>query len=114
MMSESGLAATFLLRLFFRLVLGLKLAEVILQPVEPLLPELTIALQPVVDAFQRLRLELAGPPLRLAAARDQAGGFQHLEMLGDRRAADVERLGELRHRGFAKREPRQDGPAGRI
>jgi len=48
--------------------------------------------------------------MRLAAARDQAGALQHLEMLGDGGEAHLEGLCQLRHRGLAQRQPRQDGP----
>ena len=74
------LSATFLLR---RLWLRLQDFEIVVEPIEALLPQAAIAFEPVVNAFQRGRFEPAGPPLRLAAARDQAGVFQHLEMLGD-------------------------------
>src|SRR5688572_13638395 len=47
------LAATFLLRLF----LGLQLAQIVLEPVQPVFPKPAIALQPVVDALQRLGLQ---------------------------------------------------------
>src|SRR4051812_28224247 len=57
-------AATLLLRL----VLRLYFPEVVFQPVEALFPEPAIAFQPVVNATQRLRLDAARPPLRLAAA----------------------------------------------
>src|SRR5690242_8007820 len=46
-------------------------AEVILQPIEPLLPKPSILFEPVVDALQRVELDPARPPLRLAAAGDQ-------------------------------------------
>ena len=55
-----------------------------------------------------------GRHLRVARARDQAGALQHLQMLGNRRQAHVERLGEFQHRRFAEREPRQDRPPCRI
>src|SRR6187455_1130030 len=97
------LAATLALLGLLRILafgrLGLQLAEIVLQAVEPLLPKPAIILEPLIDRLQRLRLDLAGPPLRLAAARDQACTLQHLEMLGDGRAADVEWLGQLGHRG---------------
>src|SRR6478735_43723 len=110
-------AATLLLLLFRGLPLRrfrLQRAEIILQPIEPLLPEPAIFLEPVVDALQRIQLDPARPPLRLAAAGDQARVLQHLEMPGDRRSADVEWLRQFRDRGLAKRQPRQDRPAGRV
>src|SRR5262245_61006117 len=50
--------------------LGLQLAQIILQAVEPLLPKPAVVLEPFIDRLQRLRFDFAGPPLRLAPARD--------------------------------------------
>src|SRR5437868_1878267 len=81
-------AATLLLLLLFRGFrfrrIGLQRAEIVLQAVEPLLPEPAILLEPIVDALQGVELDPARPPLRLTAARDQAGVLQHLKMPGDR------------------------------
>src|SRR5947209_7676623 len=104
---ELLLALTLLLR-------HLQLLQVDLEAVEALVPQIAIMLEPVVDALEGDRLDAARPPLRLAPARDQAGAFQHLEMLRYRRQAHRKGLGEFRHRGFPKREPRQDGPARRV
>src|SRR5918992_6148009 len=51
------------------LLLCLNLAQVIVQTVEALVPETPIVLQPVGDVLEGTRLEPAGTPLRLAAAR---------------------------------------------
>src|SRR5262245_21976292 len=96
------------------LLLRLQFAQVIVQAIETLLPESAVTFQPVVHLLERTRLDAAGPPLRLAPAQDQAGALQHLEMLGDGGKAHVEGFGEFRHRGFAGRKPRQNGPARRI
>src|SRR5262245_38979808 len=96
------------------LLLRLQFSHVTVQAIETLLPETAIAFQPVVHLLQRTRFDAAGPPLRLAPAQDQAGALQHLEMLGDGGKTHVEGLGELRHRGFAGRKPRQNGPARRV
>src|SRR5207247_9598615 len=72
------------------LVLGLQGFEIIVEAVEAFLPEFPVALEPVVDALERRGLQPARPPLRFAPARDQPGPFQHLEVLRDRRPADVE------------------------
>src|SRR6266581_4728060 len=69
-------AATFLLLLFRGLPFrrsGLQRTEVVLQAIQPLLPEPAVFLKPVVDALQRVEFDPAWPPLRLTAARDQAG-----------------------------------------
>lgn len=95
-------------------LLCLKFVEVIFQAVETLVPELAILLHPIGNVAQWLRFEPAGPPLRLATLRDQAGALQYLEMLGNGGRAYLERLGELRDRCFARRETRKDRAASRI
>src|SRR3990170_3795746 len=52
------LALTFLL-------LGLQYFEIIVEAVEPFLPKPAIFGEPVVDALERGRLDLAGPQLRV-------------------------------------------------
>src|SRR6185437_4095630 len=105
--SESVLAATSLL-------LALQLFQVVLQPVEALFPEDAIVFQPIGGIFQRACFEPARSPLRLAAARDQAGMFEDLEVFRDGGEAHVERFGEFGDRGFTGGEPCQDGPAGGV
>src|SRR6266496_2980680 len=70
----------------------LQLAQVVVQASEALLPETPIVLQPVRGVLEGTRLEPAGPPLRLATARDQTGVLQHLQVLGDRGKAHREGL----------------------
>src|SRR5213594_3786262 len=91
---------------FLRLVLALQFLEVALQLVEALLPVAPVVLDPVGDVLERIRLEPAGPPLRLAAALDQARALEHLEVLGHRGQADVEGLGQFHDRGLARGEAR--------
>jgi len=50
----------------------------------------------------------------MAAARDQPGAFQHLEVLGDRGQAHCEGRGKFLHVGRAAGQPLQDRPARRI
>src|SRR5690242_15476788 len=76
------------------LLLLLQFAQIIVQPIETLLPETPILLQPVGGVLKRTGLEPAGPPLCLATARDQAGAFQHLEVLGDGGQAHREGRGQ--------------------
>src|SRR5207249_10539706 len=59
-------------------------------PVVPF-PQTAIAFQPLGSFSEPLGLEAARPPLRVAAARNQAGALQHLQVLGDRRLAHRER-----------------------
>src|ERR1700686_1402928 len=66
---------------------GLRRFQIGVEAIKALLEEPAIVFEPVVDVFECLRLDAAGAELRFAAARDQAGALQHLEMLGDRRQA---------------------------
>src|SRR5262249_37774912 len=71
-----AIAATLLLR-------RLQLLQIEIEAIEALVPEAAIAFEPAVDVLERSRFDPARPPLRFAAAHDQAGALQHLEMLGD-------------------------------
>src|SRR5437773_2514127 len=63
---------------------------------------------------QRLRLESARPPLRVAAARDEPRMLEHLEVLRDRRLTHCERLGQVHHARLARREPGENRPSRRV
>src|SRR5882724_2473443 len=75
-------AAIFLLLAlnFLHLVLALQFLEVAVQLVEALLPVAPVVLDPVGDVLEGIRLQPAGPPLRLASARDQARALEHLQV----------------------------------
>src|SRR5215831_14734908 len=116
-------ASSFVARLLFAfisfllagyLVLALQLLEVAVQPAEALLPMLPVELDPVGHALQRVRLQPAGAPLRLAAALDQPGALEHLQVLGHGGEAHIEGLGDLEHRGLARGEAREDRAPGRV
>src|SRR5579862_5824453 len=89
-------------------LLFLQLMQIIVQPIETLLPETTVLPHPIGNLLEPLRLKPAGPPLSLAAARNQAGAFEHLEMFGDSRQTHFERLRQLRYRRFAAGKPRKN------
>lgn len=78
--------------------LSLDIAEIIIQPVKPFFPEAPVMFEPICCILQRLCLEPARTPLSIAAAFNQAGVFQHIQMLGDGREAHVERPGKFGHR----------------
>src|SRR5882724_2953051 len=103
-------AAIFLLLALnlLRLVLALQFLEVAVQLVEALLPVAPVVLDPVGDVLEGIRLQPAGPPLRLAAALDQTRAFQHFQVFRDCRQAYLERLGQFQDRGFAGGEARED------
>src|SRR5262245_51816842 len=92
----------------------LYLLQIFLQPVEALFPEMAVVLEPIGRFLERHGIETAGSPLGLAAADDQAGAFQHLQVLGDRRAGYVEGLCQFGNRSRSERQPSENGPAGRI
>src|SRR5438093_8991852 len=85
--------------------LGFELVEQGIEALVVALPQPAVAFQPPGGFAEPLGLEAAGPPLRVAAARDQAGALQDSEVLGDRGLAHGERVGQLRHRRLTRREP---------
>src|ERR1700704_4837841 len=99
---------------FLRLVLALQFPEVAVQLVEALFPVTPVVLDPVGDVLERIRLEPARPPLRLASALDPARALEHLQVLGDGGQADLEGLGQFHDRGFPRGEAREDGTPRRI
>src|SRR6266851_8031372 len=107
-------AAIFLLLHLRFLLFHLQVAQINIQTIEALLPEAAIILDPVGGVPERTRLEPARTPLRLAAARDQAGALQHLEMLGDRRKAHLEGFSQFSYRGLACGEASENRAPGGI
>src|SRR5258707_5495077 len=103
-------AAIFLLLAlnFVNLVLVLQFLEVAVEPVEALLPVAPVVLDPVGDVLERIGLEPAGPPLRLATALDEPRAFQHFQVFRDCRQAYLETLGQFQDRGFDGGETRED------
>src|ERR671912_274190 len=103
--------------LVVRPLLPLRPAQVVVQAlVAPLalLPEPPVSLHPVGHLLERVCLQPAGPPLRLPPPGDQPRPLQHLEVLGHRGKAHLERLGQLRHRRRPRHQPGQDRPPGRV
>ena len=58
----------------------------LLELVEPLGPDLAVALDPVDRAVEGLGLEPARPVLGVAAPGDEPGALEHLQVLRDRLA----------------------------
>src|SRR5580765_9096775 len=75
--------------------LGFQLSQVLVEPVHAVLPRATILLDPLGDLSQGSAFEMTRPPLRNAAATNQARAFQHLEVFGHGRRGDRKRLCEL-------------------
>src|SRR5258706_2408601 len=87
---------------------GLHLAQQVVEAKKRDFPELAVMLQPRRGLRERFRLELARPPLRVAASGNESGALQHLEMFGDGRLAHRKRFGQFRYRGGAGSEARKD------
>ena len=73
-----------------------------------------VAFDPVHGLRQSLRLQFARAPLRIDVRRDEAGALKHFQMFGNGWLAHLERLGEFRHCGLSRGQPRQDGAAGGV
>src|SRR5690606_12320772 len=65
-------------------LLGLKLAQVFFQPVEPFLPESPVLIDPVVRVPKRFCLQPARTPLRVPSPLNQPCPLQHFQVLGNR------------------------------
>src|ERR1700722_20333927 len=87
---------SFLLLLFHR-------GKVRVEIVQAALPLLAEGLNPVGDVLHRKRCKSAGTSLRVAPTLDEARILKHLEMLRDRRLAELKRLHQLRNGCFALR-----------
>lgn len=85
-----------------------------LQPVERLVPELPVALHPVMRLFKCHRPERAELLPALPAFLDQPRPLQAGQMLGDRLLGNAERLGQLVDRGRALPQAVQDHPPGGV
>src|SRR5260370_38589455 len=92
-------------------LLFLEVVEIFIQPLVALVPEAPVALGPLGDLLERRRVEGAGAPLRLAAARVQAGAFEHPQVLGNRRTAHRDRRRDLLDRVGARRATGEGRPA---
>ena len=82
-------------------LVGLDLAEVVVQAFEALFPMAAVLVHPVRDVAQRARPQPARSPLRLATLLDETGPLEHPQVLRDRGLAHVERGGQLLDRGLA-------------
>src|SRR5215475_11367873 len=97
-----------------RLSLRSELHEVAVHLVEAGLPDGPVLLGPGRDLLQTCGVESAWPVLGSLALYDQSRPLQHLDVLGDGRKRQVERLGELVDIRFPLGEPGQDRPACRA
>src|SRR3954469_3259269 len=82
---------------------GLQGAEVVVELVEAIGPQPAVGLDPVHGRIQGVLLQVARTELRLPASADQSRAFEHLQVLGDPRQGQVERLGQFVHRRLTDR-----------
>jgi len=88
-------------------VIPLLLGDGFEQPVElakAVFGDEAVAIDPCRQALEGGRIEVDWPPLRVARAGDQAGGFQDVDVLGNGLLGDSEGFGELVDGGVAARE----------
>ena len=93
---------------------GVHLGEHGVQAPVALLGRAPVPLDPAGHQVQHLGFEVHRPALGVAAAADQPGLLQHLQVLGDRLHAHLVGLGELADRGVPDREPGHDVAPGRV
>ena len=77
-------------------------------------PRSSCVLGPCGDLDQRLRPQPAWPPLSVSAATDQTRPLEDLQMTGDGREADRERLGQLEHGCLTVSQPTHDRAPRRV
>jgi hypothetical protein len=79
-----------------------------IEAVEAVLPNGSGVLGPCGDLDQRLRTQLAWPPLPISAATDETRVLKDLQMTGDGREADREGFGQLEHGCLTVGQPTHD------
>src|ERR1700722_4522449 len=78
------------------------------QIVEPTLPLVSKRLNPVGNVFKRDCGKIAWPPLRVAAARNEASLLKNAKVFRDSRLAQTEGLHKLRHVRVSRRQAGED------
>ena len=85
-----------------------------IQPVVVGFERLSQHFQPLIHCFDTGLCEPSRPLRAIDAMCYQAGVFEHLEVLGDRRLRKLERLSQFIDSGFASGETRKNRPPRRI
>jgi hypothetical protein len=88
--------------------------EKLRQGVELVFPESPIVFDPTGGFFHGLGRQPTAMDAAIDFAAQQAGGFQHAQVLGDRRKGHIEWLGEFAYGGFALRQAGEDGATGVV
>jgi hypothetical protein len=84
------------------------------QPVELMLPQPPVRLQPRRSVPHRAGHQADAAHAPVPPALHEARTLEHNEVLADGRQRHGERAGELAHRGLAPRQPGDDGAAGGV
>jgi hypothetical protein len=84
------------------------------QPVELMLPQRPIRLQPRRGVPHRAGHQADAAHPSVPPALHEARTLEHNEVLADGRQRHGERAGELAHRGLAPGQPSDDGAAGGV
>ncbi len=84
------------------------------QGIELFFPEDAVVLDPLRDGLHGLGSEAAAVDAAVDFALEEAGRFEHAEMLGDGGKGKGEGRGELGDGGLAVREAGEDGAAGGV
>jgi len=84
------------------------------QSTQPCIPELLVRLEPGRYAPEAMKLDAAGALLSVPTLGDEACLTKHLEMLGDRRQAEVEGSGDIVYRCLTPSESTQNRSARRM
>src|SRR5262245_32696533 len=103
--------SSLLLTVVVRVVLAV---EVALEGVEMPGPESPVGFEPLVEPLERRGFDPVDAALRVDPARDEPRLAQHLQVLGHRRLADVERVDEVAHAALRRAELVEDQPPGRL
>src|ERR1700726_4844022 len=105
---QAGLEDSFRCGRHITFLLLFRLSEVSVEIVQSLLPLLTEGLDPFGDLLQRKRSEPARTSLRVASAFNEPGLLDPLDILQNRRLAELKRFQQLRDTRFAGNEACQD------
>jgi len=90
------------------------LGQVLVKPVESLLPEGAVLRDPVGGRAERLGVEAAVMDASFAAPLEQPGFFENFQVSRNRGKRDIEGFREIGHADLAEREASKYGAPGRI